>query len=153
MKFIIGSTPWNRDFELIYRPEEYSFDSVPRPVDCVSSVLVNDLELELSDEGAVICVTGLCPHPGWQVRHLKSPAASRRTLFVAEENWTPGISKRLTGIQEWPMFVDYDAGCICVGKSDLLVGGVEFAPGSIAVLESQKLVAIWLRPRSLPAAK
>ena len=151
MDFKIENTIWDHGFELLYRPADYSFDVVPRPSGAISSVLVNDLELEVNDEGIVLCATGLCPHTGWERTTHGPPDATRRTLRVeASDGWVPGISKRLTSPSAWRMFVNQTAGSVCVGNPEARTEGVEFAPGCVAVLEDKRLVALWLRPKELP---
>jgi len=150
MKFAIDDSVWNRGSELVYRAQEYSFDSDPRPEGCISSVVVNDLELEVDDEGVVICVTGLCPHLAWQRTERAPPPARRHVLRVIDQEWVPGISKRLTSPGEWPMFVNRSVGYVCVGSPEGRGVGIEFAPGCVAVLQDGQLLALWLRPKGIP---
>jgi hypothetical protein len=152
MKFVIEEQPWEPISELIYRPEAYAFDAIPRPDSVVSSVLVNDTELEVDERGTVLCVTGLCPHPAWQRTGYEPPQARRLSLRVdANAEWVPGISRRLTGPSALPIFVNPRIGFVCIGDPQQRAEAVEFAPGCIALLNEGNLVALWLRPKELPS--
>jgi len=132
------------------------FDTEPRPPGCVASVLVNDLELMLDeDDQRVVFLTGYCPHPAWQQTTLRPPSSHRGSLRAELDSpMMPGVSVRLHPWQEaWPILVDPVSGWVRLGRGnpDEDREGVEFAPGAIAVLEGDRLRAIWLRPEQLPA--
>ena len=46
---------------VVYRNHEFSFDVEPAPIRGFTSFLVNDLSLEVDDEGVLLSVWGLCP--------------------------------------------------------------------------------------------
>lgn len=151
MKFVLEKAQPNGSGTLVYRPESFAFDVLPRPSNAVGSVLVNDLELEVDHGGTVLCVTGLCPHPGWQPTDFPPPLARPGVLRVSStSDWVPGISKRLTAPYAWPMSVNRNVGYVCVGNARAHGANLECAPGCIAVVDSETLVALWLRPTQLP---
>jgi hypothetical protein len=81
---------------LVYRPEEYSFDVSPVPEGGISSVLFDDLNLELNNAGKVISVWGLCPHTRWKRAVLSPPQSSfGEIVFVSDSPPVAGISVRL----------------------------------------------------------
>jgi hypothetical protein len=55
----------------------------------------------------------------------------------------------------WQVLVDERSGWIRIGqgKPDEDREGVEFAPGAGAVLQSERLVALWLHPEWLPVLR
>lgn len=131
------------------------FQTEPRPSGCVASVVVNYLELMLDEEKQwVVFVTGYCPHQGWDRGTLRPPMARRASLrAVLDGPLVPGVSIGLDPSEErWPGLVDPVAGWVRLGKGDPAQDreGVQFAPGSIAVLEGDRLVALWLHPDRLP---
>lgn len=151
MKLVLEGIQPNVGGELLYRLESFAFDVIPRPSDAVSSILVNDIELEVDDRGTLLCVTGLCPHPAWQPTDFTPPdARPGRLRATSDSDWVPGISKRLTPPYAWPMFVNRNVGSVCVGHAEARGTAIEFARGCIAVLNSESLVALWLRPTKLP---
>lgn len=131
------------------------FDTEPRPSGCVASVLVNDLELMLDeDDQRVVFLTGYCPHQAWRETTLKPPPSHRGSLRAEFDSpMVPGVSVRLHPWQEaWPILVDPVSGWVRLGSGnpDEDREGVEFAPGGIAVLEGDRLAALWLHPDRLP---
>jgi hypothetical protein len=136
---------------LVYRPDEYSFDVEPTPAG-FTSILVNDLSLEVDRSGRVVSVWGLCPHPGWQRAELSPPPADVRDIFVVAD--TPlqgGISQRLNPEQGWSMLADSESGWVCVTSGR--TGGLyaEILPGVVLDLDDEgKLCAVWLRPQRFP---
>jgi hypothetical protein len=61
MKFLIQEPQEDQNFSLVYRPEDYSFDVEPHDGTGFTSIMINDLQLEIDDEGKIIYVWGLCP--------------------------------------------------------------------------------------------
>ncbi len=61
MKFIIQEPQEDQNFSLVYRDEDYSFDREPHDGTGFTSIMINDLQLEIDEEGKIIYVWGLCP--------------------------------------------------------------------------------------------
>jgi len=61
MKFLIQKNEIPPTFSLIYREEEYSFNTESHSDDGITSIMVNDLQLEIDDAGKIIYVWGVCP--------------------------------------------------------------------------------------------
>ena len=61
MKFIVQDPQEEQNFSLIYRDEDYSFDVEPLYGTGESSIMINDLQLEIDHEGRVLYAWGLCP--------------------------------------------------------------------------------------------
>lgn len=144
--------------KLVYRAAEYAFATEPRPATCGTSFTINEIELMLADEERqrVVFVEGYCPHPGWRTSVLRPPVALPGVLRGgAGSPITPGGAMAVHSKDDrWPVLVDSAAGWVRVGKGDPNEDreGVEFAPGAIAVLEGDRLRALWLRPERLPAS-
>lgn len=142
--------------KLVYRAAEYAFATEPRPASCGASFTVNEIELMLADEDRqrVVFVEGYCPHPGWRTSALRPPVA--RSGLLRGEAGTPITSGSAIAVHSkddrWPVLVDPAAGWVRLGKGapEGDCEGVEFAPGAIAVLEGDRLRALWLRPERLP---
>jgi hypothetical protein len=136
---------------LIYRPDEYSFDVEPVPAG-FTSILVNDLSLEVDRSGRMVSVWGLCPHPGWERAHLLSPSADICDIFVVAD--TPlqgGVSQRLNPEQRWPVLADTESGWVCVRSSQTGRSNAAILPGAILELDDAgQLCAVWLKPQTFP---
>lgn len=151
----IGGHWTDCDFMPVYRESESSFAIEPQSNEGVSSALVNDLQLEVDDDGIVLYAWGLFPHPStWHPTVFNPPIASRRRMrIVVSDGWTPGVSRRLNA-NRWDAFMNATTGWVCLGDPEASqdVVAVEFAPNSVAVVEKEAVVAIWLRPKTIPKA-
>lgn len=149
----IGDNWTDCAFIPVYRESESSFAIEPPSNEGFSSALVNDLQLEVDDDGIVLYAWGLFPHPStWQPTAFSPPSATRRRMrIVVSDGWTPGVSRRLNA-NRWNAFVNATSGWVCLGDPEASqdVVAVEFAPRAVAVLEKEALVAIWLRPKTIP---
>jgi hypothetical protein len=67
---------------LVYRPEEFSFDITPAPLSGFTSVLLDDLNLEVDETGKVVSVWGLCPHTRWN-DSLLTPQRQRMASYTS----------------------------------------------------------------------
>lgn len=137
---------------LVYRPGEYSFAIEPLPLNGSTSILVNDLSLEVDETNRIISVWGLCPHPGWERTALSPPPAEFCDIFVvADAPLEAGISRRINPDCCWPMLADCESGWVCVSSR---CGGSSYAKifsGVILELdEVDQLCAIWLKPQRFP---
>lgn len=142
-------------FRLVYCGEEHSFTAVPQPSGGITSVLLNDLQLEIDDEGTVIYAWGLFPSvEKCDPTTFNPPEAIRRRLrFISDDDWTPGISIRINK-RPWDVFANAETGWVGVGNPNASSNsiGVEFAPNSIAVIERRSIVAVWLKPTCIGSA-
>lgn len=155
IKFRIGAGESSLKGKLVYRPSDFAFDTEPRPSGCSASVSINDLELMVSDiDNRLLFVSGYCPQAVWQASRLEAPRRALAALYV---DWgqevIPGITYSIqgTGVR-WPVLVDRKSGWIHIGsappKADSLA--VTFAPGAAAVVEHERIEALWLRLEPTP---
>ncbi len=153
MKFLISTNQVNQKFSLIYRENDYSFDIEPYYDYGFASILVNDLQLEIDDNGRVLYVWGLCPLIEYEVT-TESPQNYRsRTLAVALNTPPPipGTAHRLNKNERWPVYVNKNQGWVCIGCPKIVDKQlIEFAPNCIAAMKGQEVMAIWLHPLNLP---
>ena len=132
--------------QLIYRPDEHSLDVEPRPEQGVSSLLVNDVQIEVDGDGNLIYVWGVCSHDSWKPARLDPPAATHGRLRYVGAEVVPGISRRLNASGSWLVSYDSSSKWLCVGDESISGEAVAFGPDSVAVLIGGQLVALWLRP-------
>ncbi len=133
---------------LIYRPDEYSFDFAPR-LPGGRSILMNDLQLEVSEQGLIVYVWGYCPYQTWVPTRAMPDRIERAALAVSGiDQIPPGASTRLWD-ERMPMLWNAGAGWFFVGESvqSTAKPHLEFADGCVAVLDGEELVGLWLHPQ------
>jgi hypothetical protein len=147
VRFSIQNAPPILQATLVYRSKDQAFDVEPKLPGGGASLLVNDVQLELDEDGRVLYVWGLCSQALWDEQAVEPPQARTATLFAERpEDLSPGMSVRLNK-EPWPVAADRRSGWIRIGESSATDEAVEFAPGMIAALLDGHLVGLWLRPR------
>lgn len=136
--------------ELIYKPDEHSFDTANRTEEGEASLLINDVQLEIDGNNRVLFVWGFCPYASWVATQCSAPPARPSRLRVAGLELQPGTSKRLNAEARWRVSADRRSGWICLGDTQAAGDPVQFAPGAVAVLADGTLRALWLRPTRFP---
>jgi hypothetical protein len=137
---------------LIYRPEDYSFAVTPVPDGSHTSVLFDDLNLELNAAGKVISIWGLCPHTRWKESVLIPPQAEfGEVIFVPDSPLARGISVQLNKEKYLTVLVDKTSGWIHVIGDGTVASNIKILDGIIFGLTQQgNLCEIWLKPEKLP---
>ena len=153
MKFLIQKNKTIQTFALVYREEDYSFDIEPHDGSGFTSIMINDLQLEIDDEGKIIYVWGLCPLIKYEKTN-ETPESYESTSLVAllDKPPIPGISYRINEKERWPIYINKKKGWVCIGNPK--INGkqmIEFVPNCVAALENQEITAIWLKPKNLPS--
>ncbi len=131
---------------LVYRRSERSLDLEPRPVKGVTSLLVNDVQIEVDEDGRLLYVWGLCPHESWATARLDAPTMKPGRLQFVNGPLTPGVSKRLNQHGRWSVIYDEASKWLCIGDASVKAEMIEFAPGALAMLNDGELTALWLHP-------
>lgn len=152
MKFLVQELQEDQNFTLIYRDEDYSFDIEPYNGTGFTSIMINDLQLEIDDKGKIIYVWGLCPliqHK--ETKEVPQKYKTRSLIVLLDKPLVPGISHRLNIGDRWPTYINKREGWVCLGNPEIKDKQlVEFAPCCVATIDNQKLIAIWLQPEELP---
>ena len=152
MKFIIQKWDKDLDFSLVYDEESYSFDSKPHHGDGFTSIMINELQLEIDDLGKILYVWGYCP----LIKHQETgnfPHGYKKASLVAlfDEPLIPGVSYRLNEGHRWAIHINKEKKWVCIGNPDHQNRKlVEFYPDCVATMEGDKILAIWLHPKKLP---
>jgi hypothetical protein len=136
---------------LVYRPNEFSFDVIPAPHSGFTSVLLDDLNLEVDEAGKVVSVWGLCPHTRWKEANLAPPEAAYGELFImADKPLKRAVSLRLTtGKTYHPTFVDRSRGWVKIQGAPNPESAVMIIPGVIFEISQQgEFCTLWLHPQS-----
>lgn len=142
----------NQKCVLIYFEEEYSFDTELHDGG-FTSIMVNDLQLEIDDEGKIEYIWGLCPLIEYKETN-EAPEQYESSSLVAllDKPPIPGISYRINEKERWPIYINKEKGLVCIGNPKVeRKKMIEFVPNcAIATLEGQEIIAIWLTPKDLP---
>jgi hypothetical protein len=152
LQFVPTSASWPAGSRLLYIPSEHSFSADPAPRRGVTSVLVNDLHIELDETGSLLYVWGLCASATWQRTGAMPPAHTRGALALEDsERLVPGVSLGANA-ERWPTFVNFAQGWVCIGDNVAAPTdrAIEFAPDMVAILAGKTLRALWLHPAELP---
>jgi hypothetical protein len=131
---------------LVYRRSERSLDVEPKPGRGVASLLVNDVQIEVDEDGRLIYVWGFCPHESWVSAKLDPPTATAGRLQYVDSAIVPGVSKRLNADKRWAVSHDPSSQWLCIGDQSFRGEMIAFAPGAIATLSDGEIVNLWLRP-------
>ena len=137
---------------LVYRADEYSFDFEPAPLGALTSVLINDLNLELDGDGRLVSVWGMCPYPTWKRTSLTLPSAENgEVFFVSDLPLVRGVSVPVNKIGTWPVYVDLASGWVRVASGGAAAAAVKPLPGVIVETTwEDDIASLWLMPASLP---
>lgn len=135
---------------LLYRSDEFSFAVSPRQEN-FTSVLVNDINLEVDEEGRVISVWGLSPYIGWKKSILTAPHAEFADVFyVPDSPLERSVSTRVSD-KRWPVFVDRSSGWVHFSGGCTSSIAAKVLTGLILEIDScGQLCGIWLCPAELP---
>ncbi|MET4025577.1 hypothetical protein ABIE59_001102 [Marinobacter sp. MBR-99] len=154
MKFTIEAGSCRTEKELVYRPEEFSFDTEPSASDGFTSLLINDVQLEVDSDGVVAAVWGLCPYLMWIDSVVTAPSnATSGTLRVSEPSeLVPGVGIRLCKERQ-AVFGDSTSGWIRIGQEAEEGALVEIFSGAVVQLtKGGEFGCIWLKPSNYPVA-
>jgi hypothetical protein len=139
----------NTNRAILYRFEEFSFDTVPETVSAYTSVLLDDVNLEIDDKKRVVSIWGLCPHTRWKPATLVPPESIKGEIsLVTEIPLTRGVSLRLTEPgKHLDTFFDKNSGWVMINNTRISSLSVCIFPGVIIDLSKEGEIAkVWLRP-------
>jgi hypothetical protein len=134
---------------LVYRRDEFSLDTLNRYAGGLTSIVVNDVQLEVSEKGEVSAVWGMCPHTTWVECEVPLPDYQPARL-IYEGEIIPGVSIGVNATDNrWQVRHDPQTGWIAVVPDRIPTSGeaVEFLPGCLAQLDQAgELLCLWLKP-------
>jgi hypothetical protein len=138
---------------LIDRPEDYSFEVTPVPEGGYTSVLLDDLNLELNAAGKVISIRGLCPHTRWKESVVTPPQAEFGEItFVPDSPLARSISVPLNKEKYLTTLFDKTSGWVHIVRDGSVALNIKILDGVIFGLTEQgNLCGLWLKPQKLPS--
>ena len=145
MKFkLIDKKPVCSSF-LVYRKDEFSFDTEPDPEPSFSTILFDDLGIELDEQGLVQSIGGFCPYPSWMPAKLAFPNFEKcKIKVILKDRLEAGISYRYNDAP-WPVYFDQHSSIVCIGDPLVISKAIMFASDAVMVLTHDKPVSLWLR--------
>lgn len=137
--------------KLVYRSMDMAFAVEPQFAG-FTSVVINDLNLEINQAGKVVQVWGYCPYPGWVKLKVLPPQADPSEVFVVnDEPFRSGVSLRVNPDRPWPILVDQTSGWVCLDSGEGVASAAEILSGVVLGLSDLKqLSAVYLKPEFLP---
>lgn len=149
MSFAVTSRTETPATSLVYRRDEFSLDTLNRYTGGLTSILVNDVQLEVSEGGEICAVWGMCPHTTWMECEVPIPTYQSARLTY-EGEITPGVSIRVNAADNrWQVRRDLQTGWIAIAPNTIPTSGeaVEFLPGCLAQIgQTGELLCLWLKP-------
>ena len=116
-----------------------------------ASLTIGTLQIEVTiTTGALLYVWGYHPMDGWREGALRPPHSRPARLFVeAQPSLVRAVGVAIDDGGEWATTYDRQTGWVCVRYPAGTRGTelLEFAAGTLAELNSNELVALWLLPR------
>jgi hypothetical protein len=137
---------------LVYKPDEFSFDFEPGENRWFTSVLIDDVSLEVDESGKIRAVWGLCPHSRWIKTKLSPPDAELRDVYVLpDEPFSSGVSVRLNRKRYLPVYVDSASGWVHIPGEQTPTSSISPLRDVILELTDQdEFGSLWLKPERLP---
>ena len=150
MKFCIQENGIEKRYTLIY--DSLVFGTNPDYDESFTSILINDIQLEINELGEIMYVWGYCPLVAYEkTEEIPKKYESKRLAAILDETPIPGVSYRINDVKGWPLYINISEGWVCFGDPKLLGDKrVEFFPNAIAILENQEIRTLWLKPEKLP---
>lgn len=148
MKFIIVFDNGKQQRQLVYIPDEHSFDMEPIEGNTDVDLIVNTITLSVKDN-KVIQLWGFCGLNNSITTYANPPVYKAGSLIV-KHNRPHGFSYAINA-DELPVYVNLQTGWVCIGNPNALGSAVEFINNCVAVINPvQNLVSLWLKPNQLP---
>ncbi len=150
MKFSIEYTAKIEPKKLIYRIDEWSFDTEPSVQEINFDIVVNKLNLTVVDnDNKIVQLWGFCGLDEKMKSTYKVPEYKAGILRVVDD-LEGGLAYRVNK-DELPIYVNTRTGWVCVGDPDKKGNAVEFISNCVAVINSDnEFVSLWLKPDRLP---
>lgn len=136
--------------KVVYLVNDLSFDTLDRQESGIYSVLINDINIDFSENFEANAIWGFSPSTAWRQGHVETPQGcfGRLQMHVGQ---CPGVATRITASdQPWPVTFDKLSGWLYIGlektESD---AKVEFLSGCVVGLSSSTVCGLWLHPEFL----
>ena len=133
--------------KLIYVSNDLSFNTLDRQTQGVTSILINDINIDLSEDGEAVAIWGLSTKLSWQQGYVEKPESQPGRLRILD-TLTPGVSIRVTQLGNyWPVIYDPSSGWLRIGPEESVSDqAIEFLSGCVLGLFKKEICSLWLHP-------
>jgi hypothetical protein len=158
MNFVLNNNRLKRsDFAkgLHYSTTDYAFYFIEQPPFTQDFVLtINEIQISLGKDNICVEILGYCPFREWKINNsikLPSYTNDKQLQAVIDFDTLPGCGYEVhdQGIR-WPISVNKQSGWVCIGDPLVRKEASEFIDNCVAIVKDHKLLALWLRPQTLP---
>ena len=150
MKFVIE---YNSNIEqrlLTYNIEECSFDIEPTVQKINYDIVINKLNLTVTDDNRVVQILGFCGFATWIKTNHNVPEYKKGVLKVLDD-LEVGVGSYSIRKEEFPVYVNTQTGWVCIGYPEKSGNAVEFINNCVVVINGDdEFISLWLKPLSLP---
>lgn len=146
MKFVPSLGSKSLSLHFVYHEKDHALASVPCVEGIGLSLGINDVQIELAEDGKFASVWGYCPRQSWRDSELGVPFAEAGEIrVVTEKPMIPGITVRLEP-RWWPVAFCASSSWLCLGdhQGTDTTFSIEFAPGAIVTGREENIVALWI---------
>jgi hypothetical protein len=146
MNFEINNISEFSNNELIYYRDEHSFSVEGERLDSYTSLLINDIQLQMDEDGNLLYVDGYCPLVHKKPIDIRPANIIKAKIRFKEINkLDAGISKRINDEERWSIYENDE--WICIGNPNNQDSFIEFANGCVLGFLNNTIVSIWLKPK------
>jgi hypothetical protein len=146
---------------MIYRRSEYSFDFIQvdqsellwrKQEGTMTPITIDTLQIEIAvDTGLALYAWGYYPNIRWTMGELQNISSyARPGTFCVEVDEGLYIGEAISYVEfgEWNTVFDPHTGWACIGNYEIshTARCIEFASNTVAVIDKERLEAIWLHP-------
>lgn len=151
MKFSIEYTSNIEPRKIIYRIDEWSFDTEPTVQETNFDVVINKLNLTaIDDDNKIVQVWGFCGLDKKMKSSYEVPERKKGVLKVLDD-LPSGVGSFSINKEDVPMYVNVQSGWVCIGNPEKKGNAVEFINNCVAVIDDNRdFVSLWLKPETLP---
>lgn len=133
---------------LLYHIQDFAFDCEPR-CNGFTSVVLNQVSLEIDERNRLISVWGYCPYPRWHLAKLEPPRSRAAAMIVASDRpQLAGVSVKVNADMDYPVSYDPATGWVVISSGVAPATSSSLSPEIVIQTDvNSELVALWLHPR------
>jgi len=152
MYFSFIERDWKFNGELLYIHDEYSLCYIPFSTNVSVSILCGGYTSldTICETGSIVHISGLNSNHIWIPAKLEMPKSKRGEL-IAHFDKPPLKGTGVDYDRSWRTYYDKNSHCICIGNPSVKDSDfcIEFANEIVAVLNGERLIAIWAKIREV----
>lgn len=147
MKFVVDYSDFCGFKHVLYRKDEYSFNTNPWLNELDFDITLNTITLTVIDS-KVVQLNGFCGLSNLQETQCAPPICQKGLLRVVDSEYyiSKSGSSRINNI-DMPLFINHKTDWLCIGYPNKEGIAVEFIDNCIFVIDkNQEFIALWIHP-------